>query len=66
MVRSVFLDRVFPPPDGLVRRRLFRKRLEPLHIFRPIALTISAVIACVRLALEPENPPGISAMILLP
>ncbi|NCD24063.1 MAG: bile acid:sodium symporter family protein [Deltaproteobacteria bacterium] len=56
MVGSVFWIVVFPLLDGLVLRRLFRKRLEPLlDIFPSISvLAISAVIACV-VALNQKN-----------
>lgn len=49
MVRSVFWIVVFPLLDGLLLRKMLRKRLKPLSgIFPSISvLTIAAVIACV-------------------
>lgn len=66
MVNSVFWMVIFPLLDGLVLRRLFRKRLEPiLDIFPSLSvLTISAVIACV-VALNQTNLLEFPAMILL-
>ena len=66
MVRSVLWIVVFPLLDGLVLRRLFRKRLEPLlDVFPSISvLTISAVIACV-VALNQKTLLEFPAMILL-
>lgn len=49
MAKSVFWIVVFPLVDGLVLRRLLRRRIEPvLSIFPAVSiLTISVVIACV-------------------
>ncbi len=49
MVKSVFWIVVFPLVDGLVIRRLLRKRVEPLtRVFPSVSiLAIAAVIACV-------------------
>lgn len=49
MVQSVFWIVVFPLVDGLILRRLFRKRLEPfLRYFPSISiLVIALLIACI-------------------
>ncbi|NDV19314.1 bile acid:sodium symporter [Pseudodesulfovibrio sp. JC047] len=49
MVQSVFWIVVFPMLDGLVLRRLFRKRLEPILRFFPSLsiLVIAGLIACI-------------------
>lgn len=49
MVRSVFWIVVFPLVDGLILRRLFRKRLEPLLRYFPSLsiMVIALLIACI-------------------
>lgn len=49
MVQSVFWIVVFPLVDGLVLRRLFRKRLEPFLRFFPSLsiMVIALLIACI-------------------
>jgi len=49
MVQSIFWIVVFPLMDGLVLRRLFRKRLEPLLRFFPSLsiIVIALLIACI-------------------
>lgn len=49
MVKSVFWIVIFPLVDGLVLRRILRRRLDPLlHIFPSISiLVISMLIACI-------------------
>lgn len=49
MVQSVFWIVVFPLVDGLILRRIFRKRLEPfLRYFPSLSITVIALlIACI-------------------
>ncbi|MGL1863957.1 MAG: bile acid:sodium symporter family protein [Pseudodesulfovibrio sp.] len=49
MVQSVFWIVVFPLVDGLILRRIFRKRLEPfLRYFPALSITVIALlIACI-------------------
>jgi len=49
MVQSVFWIVVFPMLDGLILRRVFRKRLEPLLRFFPSLsiMVIALLIACI-------------------
>lgn len=66
MVRSVFWIVLFPLLDGLVLRRLLRKRLSGvIGIFPSISvLTISAVIACV-VALNQKTILQFPALVML-
>lgn len=49
MVKSVFWIVIFPLVDGLILRRLFRQRLDPLlHVFPSISIVVIAMlIACI-------------------
>lgn len=49
MVQSVFWIVVFPLVDGLVLRRIFRKKLEPVLAYFPSLsiVTIVLIIACI-------------------
>ncbi|WP_031482951.1 bile acid:sodium symporter family protein [Maridesulfovibrio frigidus] len=49
MVKSVFWIVIFPLVDGLVLRRLFRKKLDPiLHVFPSLSIMVIALlIACI-------------------
>ncbi|WP_319778604.1 bile acid:sodium symporter family protein [Maridesulfovibrio sp.] len=49
MVKSVFWIVIFPLVDGLVLRRMFKRRLDPLlHIFPSISIMVIAMlVACI-------------------
>ncbi|MDD3313827.1 bile acid:sodium symporter family protein [Pseudodesulfovibrio sp.] len=66
MVRSVFWIVVFPMVDGLILRRLFRRRLDPVVRFFPSLsiLVIALLIACI-MGLNQEMLLTFPALVLL-
>jgi len=66
MVQSVFWIVVFPMLDGLILRRVFRKRLEPLLRFFPSLsiMVIALLIACI-IGLNQKTLLAFPALVLL-
>lgn len=66
MVRSVFWIVVFPLVDGLILRRLFRKRLEPLLRYFPSLsiVVITLLIACI-IGLNQQTLLALPVLVLL-
>ncbi|BDQ36734.1 bile acid:sodium symporter [Pseudodesulfovibrio nedwellii] len=66
MVQSVFWIVVFPMLDGLILRRIFRKRLEPLLRFFPSLsiMVIALLIACI-IGLNQKTLLAFPALVLL-
>ena len=66
MVQSIFWIVVFPMLDGLILRRVFRKRLEPLLRFFPSLsiMVIALLIACI-IGLNQKTLLAFPALVLL-
>lgn len=66
MVESVFWIVVFPLIDGLILRRIFRRRLEPvLHWFPSVSITVIALLVACIVGLNRESLMAFPVLVFL-